>query len=108
MKNIDKIKGMTIDGLTDLLYKSKCMKCIFLDDTTCRSKGAHCEEGIKKWLMQEEKPTLPNNIKAALAELATYCDERNCDMCYFQNKDGSCDFNNFKEDPCDLTKLIGE
>ena len=52
MRNIDKIKNMTVDEMAEYISKSSnCGKCTFSDlDFACHCE---CSKGIKQWLLSE-------------------------------------------------------
>ena len=98
------MQHMSAEELAKLITSGvSCAKCI-KEGSCCRTDS--CITGVTKWLNQEEKPVLPENIKKAVLELATYCNERSCDVCYF--KEGNdCKIKSFKDTPDNLYKLIG-
>lgn len=56
MKRIDKIKNMTLDEMTELLYNSRCNLCIYIsshNNLPLCIGNYQCNDGIKQWLQAE-------------------------------------------------------
>lgn len=53
MTNLDRIRGMTLDELAELLSTKACKCCAYLSFAPCGFRAPACKDGIKKWLEQE-------------------------------------------------------
>ena len=51
MRNIDRIKSMSVDELAVFLEKQECIKCIYYHISPCDEYD--CIDGIKQWLLAE-------------------------------------------------------
>ena len=92
MKNIERIQNMSAEELAQQLDLGKCSECAFYDNC----KGKRCEEGIVKWLNQEEK--VPQEVKDAVKTLDKYCNTfESCSDCPFDDHEDGCNIDNFKK-----------
>lgn len=51
MRNIDRIKNMTVNEMAELLNNKDCDQCAYKGDEC----GYNCLIGVKEWLQQEAK-----------------------------------------------------
>lgn len=85
MNNLDRIKDMNADEITEILANdNKCEFCIYEDDI-CQT--SQCRNGINKWLkfdMDSIIQTIANELESNCMYTQPYCEPIDCDICKIQ------------------------
>lgn len=68
MKNIDRIKYMSIGDFISFLKEGMCERCLY---NTSHCNENMCEEGVLKWLEEEDRLT----IKDIHKEMKLHCEK---------------------------------